>query len=222
MRAVGRLRGDWIAVTADLVLVAETGAAALSGMGLDTRVVGWRRGLGGPRRAEAPALTLLICDLRTPGRLEEARQRGRPGPWLVMTDEGPGPAWGAMLDAGARAVVPSTISLDQLTEMLRAVLRGEESMDEAQRRQLLRSWEAVGAERAGIRRRMETLSPRERRVLAMLYEGTTVRDIAEQLEVSEATVRSQVKAVLRKLAVASQLAAVAAVDELRVQRRAGG
>lgn len=219
---MGRLAGNWIAVTADLVLVAETVAAALSGKGLDTAVVSWGRGHGGPRRAEAPALTLLICDLRTPGRLEEARQRGRPGPWLVMTDESPGPAWGAVLDAGARAVVPSTISLDQLTDVLRAVLRGDEPMSVAQRRELLRSWEEASAERTGIRHRMETLSPRERRVLAMLYEGTTVRDIAVQLEVSEATVRSQVKAVLRKLAVASQLAAVAAVDELRVFERAGG
>ena len=48
-----------------------------------------------------------------------------------------------------------------------------------------------------------------------LYMGETVRLIAARLEVSESTVRSQVKSVLHKLAVPSQIAAVATLDELR-------
>lgn len=87
-------------------------------------------------------------------------------------------------------------------------------MDEVQRQQLIRRWRTAETERTRTRSRVDTLSPRERTVLAMLYEGTTVRTIADRLDVSEATVRSQVKAVLRKLSVASQLAAVAVVDEL--------
>jgi len=56
---------------------------------------------------------------------------------------------------------------------------------------------------------IERLSTREREILALLYDGVTVAEIAERTGVSEQTVRSQVKAVLRKLEVNSQLAAVA-------------
>jgi two-component system nitrate/nitrite response regulator NarL len=48
----------------------------------------------------------------------------------------------------------------------------------------------------------------------MLYAGDPVARIAQLLEVSPATVRSQVKAVLRKLHVNTQLGAVAALDDL--------
>jgi RNA polymerase sigma factor (sigma-70 family) len=204
-----------IAVTADLSLIAETVAAALSSRGLEATVVPWQRtSVAGPIRRAPPDLTLLICDLGAPGRTGEARQRGRGGAWMVMTEERPGPEWGAMLEAGACTVISSTISIDDLVALLRAVLRGESPMSDLERQQLVHHWRTVETERARIRRRVDTLTPRERTVLAMLHEGTTVRTIADRFGVSEATVRSQVKAVLRKLAVASQLAAVAAVDEL--------
>ncbi len=59
-----------------------------------------------------------------------------------------------------------------------------------------------------------TLSDREEEVLQQLHEGVGVRAIAEQSEVAEATVRSQVKSILRKLEVSSQMAAVLAYEEL--------
>jgi DNA-binding NarL/FixJ family response regulator len=49
---------------------------------------------------------------------------------------------------------------------------------------------------------------REREVLAHLMKGRTVREIAVSGVVSEATVRTQVKAILAKLDVTSQIAAV--------------
>jgi DNA-binding NarL/FixJ family response regulator len=59
-----------------------------------------------------------------------------------------------------------------------------------------------------MRRRLELLTPRERQVLGALIEGHNVRDIARSSVVSEATVRTQVKSILGKLEVSSQLAAV--------------
>nr|WP_281374640.1 LuxR C-terminal-related transcriptional regulator [Nocardioides soli] len=52
------------------------------------------------------------------------------------------------------------------------------------------------------------MTPREEAVLGELMQGRTVRDIASSSFVSEATVRTQVKAILSKLEVSSQLAAV--------------
>jgi DNA-binding CsgD family transcriptional regulator len=65
-------------------------------------------------------------------------------------------------------------------------------------------------------RRREELAPfvdltgRERFVFAQVIDGRSANEIASSAFVSEATVRTQIRAVLAKLGVNSQLAAVAA------------
>lgn len=215
----------WVVVSSDQRLIAETIAAGLRSRGLRVEIASWwpqgsaaprpRSGDNGP---SGPAVLLLICDLGQRARLDEAwiRGRARGAPWMVMTESARGPTWGAMLEAGARAVVASTISLSELVEALSVIECGESPTGEAERIGLVNAWRSAQYGQHRLRARMDTLSSREQQVLAMLYEGITVRTIAGLLGVSEATVRSQVKNVLRKLAVASQLAAVAAVEELRV------
>ena len=61
---------------------------------------------------------------------------------------------------------------------------------------------------------IETLTVREREVLAYLMKGQTVREIATECVVAEATVRTQVKSILAKLEVSSQLAAVGMANEI--------
>jgi RNA polymerase sigma factor (sigma-70 family) len=217
-----------VGVASDLSLVAETICAALGSRSLDASLVTWQDpgatdeptvwwtpSTEGGR--SGPDMILLVCDVSTPSRLDQALDRGRrcAVPWVVMAESPRGPAWGAVLEAGARAVVPSTISLSELVEVLDAVLRDEAPMGVVERVGLLHEWWAARDDRERLRERMSTLSPREQEVLSMLYEGTTVRAIADRLGVSEATVRSQVKSVLRKLSVDSQLGAVAAMGELR-------
>ena len=51
-------------------------------------------------------------------------------------------------------------------------------------------------------------------MLAALIEGRTVRAISEVSVVSEATVRTQVKSILNKLEVSSQLAAVGMANQV--------
>lgn len=55
----------------------------------------------------------------------------------------------------------------------------------------------------------EALSEREAHVLSRVMEGLSAADIAKRSFVSEATVRTQIRAILGKLGVRSQLAAVA-------------
>ncbi len=59
------------------------------------------------------------------------------------------------------------------------------------------------------RQRLVGLTPREQEVLRDLMDGRSAEAIARASYVSLATVRSQIRAVLQKLAVNSQLAAVA-------------
>nr|WP_277602133.1 LuxR C-terminal-related transcriptional regulator [Nocardioides sp. KC13] len=73
---------------------------------------------------------------------------------------------------------------------------------------MIRAW--VGQEQDIIetRRRLAQLSRRESQVLEHLMDGLTVGEIAKLRVVSEATVRTQVKSILAKLGVSSQIAAV--------------
>jgi DNA-binding NarL/FixJ family response regulator len=57
------------------------------------------------------------------------------------------------------------------------------------------------------------LSPRHRQVLTLLAAGVQARGIAEQLGISEATVRNHIKVILRRLDCHSQLEAVARAHE---------
>jgi DNA-binding CsgD family transcriptional regulator len=58
------------------------------------------------------------------------------------------------------------------------------------------------------------LTPRQREVLGLLVEGIRPKDIARRLAVSVPTVRNHIHALLRRLEVTSQLAAVAKAREL--------
>lgn len=62
----------------------------------------------------------------------------------------------------------------------------------------------------------ETLSSREMEVLHLIATGATNRDIADQLVISETTVKSHVTSILRKLNVKSRTQAVASARDLRL------
>jgi DNA-binding CsgD family transcriptional regulator len=62
----------------------------------------------------------------------------------------------------------------------------------------------------------ETLSPREMEVLRLIAKGASNRGIAEQLVISEPTVKSHVTSILRKLNVKSRTQAVASARELQI------
>jgi DNA-binding NarL/FixJ family response regulator len=90
-----------------------------------------------------------------------------------------------------------------------------ELLDRHQRQELLA---ALRQQRAADRERLEVferLTPREAKVLAALMDGKSAEQIATETYVSITTVRTHIRSTLSKLAVNSQLAAVA------LARRAG-
>ncbi len=216
-------RHQRVAVTSDQSLVAEAISAALRDRGFGTLVLRWPpalRGGGGDRgRARSTAaenvdVALMVSDLNRPERMRGALQvLGRvSAPWVVLTGSQRSPFWGALLENGAHVVAPASTTLTGVVDLLGAVARGQPAMRETERRELTAEWHSLRAQQEDLAARVASMSPRETQVLEFLHAGTPVREIAEALDVSEATVRSQVKRVLRKLDVRSQLAAVAAFE----------
>lgn len=116
---------------------------------------------------------------------------------------------GRALMGGAAAVIPKERPLDELVETVLAAARGEKVWDEAERADLVARARRAARARADLAAPLAALSTKEASVLRALTRGRSVRGIASDTFVSEATVRSQVRAVLTKLGVSSQLEAVA-------------
>jgi len=116
--------------------------------------------------------------------------------------------WGEAVRLGARKVLAKSRPLNDVLATVRRINQGLQVMAPAEREELLAAWSSERAHLVDLQDRLDRLTIREREVLAHLMKGRTVREIAAVGVVSEATVRTQVKSILAKLEVTSQLAAV--------------
>lgn len=123
----------------------------------------------------------------------------------ASTDRG---RWGACVRQGARKILSKGRPLQETLGTVRRLHQGLPVMTSDELERLLDAWRSERMVTEDMRRRLELLTPREKQVLAALIEGHNVREIARTSVVSEATVRTQVKSILGKLEVSSQLAAV--------------
>jgi DNA-binding NarL/FixJ family response regulator len=115
----------------------------------------------------------------------------------------------AALEAGAAGYVSKTEPFEALLTAATTVAAGEEVLAPEEREELLSELQAHRDERAGVDEAWARLSAREREVLGRLVAGDPVSRIADDAHVAVTTVRAQVRAIHRKLGVASQLEAVA-------------
>lgn len=122
--------------------------------------------------------------------------------------------WGACLYLGAVTVLSKQQPLAEVMATLHRVCRGLPVLARPERERLVRIWQEQRLEQEELRARLARLSTRERDVLAQLALGRTVSEIAASRTVAPSTVRTQVKAILAKLEVSSQLAAVGIVHSL--------
>jgi DNA-binding NarL/FixJ family response regulator len=208
-----------MAVASDRSLIADAVSAALSGTGLVIVRVPWpanvsERGPGWPPGAHHPELGLLLCDLK-PATVDDARWvvANYPTRWLLLTDAPRGPLWGAMLEAGVVGILESSTTMADVLGAIEARRSGVVEADLTDRTELVEAWRRGEAERADAHERLSFLTRREREVLLMIHLGRTVGEIAELNGVAPSTVRSQVRSVLRKLGVNSQLAASALFEK---------
>ena len=117
------------------------------------------------------------------------------------------------LESGAVGVVRKDVAFDVLLDGVLAAARGEEVTTPAERDRVLARARTLRGERSRAWAPFAELSRREAEVLRALARGTAVASLAADSHVSEATVRSQVRAILTKLGVSSQLEAVARAHE---------
>lgn len=204
-----------ILLVEDHDLLAQTLSMALEAEGYRVEVSALRSldGVVAEAAAQRPDVVLLDLDLGGAvgdglGLIEPLTRGG--ARVLVVTGSHEGHRHGMCLEQRAVAVLDKTVSFERLVGAVVKVVEGGDPMDPARRHALLaelRAWRSAGTRRLEP---FERLTPRERQVLGCLLEGTSAEAIARSWVVSEATVRTQIRGVLTKLGVSSQLSAVAA------------
>lgn len=127
---------------------------------------------------------------------------------VVLTGSSDRARWGQCLRLGARKVMVKTSPLNEILATIRLIGEGRPVMPVEEREELVRHWQEERAAVSELQDRLNRLTVREAEVLGQLMDGRQVRQIAETSVVSEATVRTQVKSILSKLEVTSQIGAV--------------
>jgi DNA-binding NarL/FixJ family response regulator len=122
------------------------------------------------------------------------------------------------LRAGAAGFLLKNAEAGELVEAVRTVARGEGVIAPAVTRRLIAEFAnrpVLRADRPDASA-VASLTPREREVLACLGEGLSNGDIAERLDMAEATVKTHVSRLLGKLGLRSRVQAAVLAQELGI------
>ncbi|GAB3354124.1 MULTISPECIES: response regulator [Chromohalobacter] len=165
-----------------------------------------------------PDADLILLDLHMPGAhgfsgLIQLRGQSPEVPVVVISGSEEPPVVRRAIDYGASGFIPKSSSLDVIAEAIRQVLEGEVWLPEEMADVLGESNE----DEARFAEAIASLTPQQFRVLNMLNEGLLNKQIAYELNVSEATIKAHVTAILRKLGVHSRTQAVIAAQKLEVE-----
>ncbi len=128
---------------------------------------------------------------------------------LIMTSSDERAVLGECLEAGAAGIFSKVEPFETLADQVRDAARGDTVISDAARDRLLADLRRRRTTELSTREPFDCLTGRERVILTGMVQGTTAEQIAVDEHVTLATVRSQIRGVLRKLGVNSQLLAVA-------------
>lgn len=128
---------------------------------------------------------------------------------LVLTDENDPTAAIRALEAGAVGYVLEDIDPPDLVRAVRNVAEGKAMLNPRLARQMIHRLTGGNGHAAAQELRSMGLSNREIEVLATLAKGFSNRDIARNLSLAEATIKSHLRSVYRKLGFRNRTQAVA-------------
>jgi DNA-binding NarL/FixJ family response regulator len=149
---------------------------------------------------------IVLMDLRLPDHsgaavTETIREEFPEAKIIVISSFAPDEEIYAAIAAGARAYVLKTIEAEELVEVIRIVAAGRRHIP------------AEVAARLAARIPRSELTDRERRVLQLIVRGRRNREIADELGITEGTVKTHVGNILMKLGVTDRTEAATVAIE---------
>jgi DNA-binding NarL/FixJ family response regulator len=164
--------------------------------------------------ADGESVDLILLDLNMPGMqgfsgLSYLRAAYPQAPVLVVSANEDTQVMRRCLEFGAAGFLPKTQNIEAMREAIATVLSGQPWMPID-----FDHTAPADKETADLVKRLTSLTPQQVRVLMMLSEGLLNKQIAYALDVSEATVKAHVSAILMKLGVDSRTQAVIAASKI--------
>ena len=165
---------------------------------------------------------VVVMDVRMPGRsgveaCRDIRAHREQTRVLILTSFADDEALFSAIMAGASGYVLKQIHGNDLLDAIHRVANGDSLLDPSVTGQVLARirGDAVGANGDGG---IEQLTPQERRIVALVAEGMTNRQIGEHVHLAEKTVKNYVSNILMKL----DLSRRAEVAAFMAKRKRGG
>ena len=158
--------------------------------------------------AEALLLDLHMEDSSGLSVLMDLRQDFPALPIVIVSASEEPRVYAAASQLGAAAFIPKSASLDLMRDALSAVREGDSWFPDNE--------QTVDDDLA----RIASLTPAQRRILSQMREGLLNKQIAYELDISEATVKAHITAIFRKLNVISRTQAVLLATKLDVDQPA--
>ncbi len=146
------------------------------------------------RRAELVRPQIALVDLRLPDGtgidiITQLRTKAPDVSPIVLTSFDDDDALAEALQAGAKAYLLKSVRGAEITEVVRAVAGGRVLLDER----------TVTRRRADHNNPTADLTPSERKVLDLIGDGLSNREIGERLGVAEKTVKNHITSLLAKM-----------------------
>jgi DNA-binding NarL/FixJ family response regulator len=159
---------------------------------------------------------LVLLDLALPGidgfaGLDILRRRYPAMPVAVVSAFDDTPTITRVMNLGASGFIPKAFSGESLLTAVREVLAGNLYRPCGQPGSRLDDAKPLPPAKVGVRPDEIGLTDRQAQVLALMVRGLSNRDIADQLELSEGTVKIHATAVFKALGVTSRTQALVAV-----------
>lgn len=203
------------------------GLIALLGTQPQLRVVGEAADAGeAQRRAAELQPDVILLDNHLPGvrgvdALPGLREAAREARVLMLTVSEDEQDLAAALRGGARGYLLKTEDSDALVASIVRVMRGESPVSPQMTDKLVAAFQALPA--GGVQADesppadsadpIDTLSPREREILAHIARGASNKEIGRTLGIAETTVKIHVQHLLRKLGLSSRVQAAVYASE---------
>jgi len=169
-----------------------------------------------------PDIDLLLLDLGMPGAhgfsgLIQVRAHYPSVPVVVISGREDQDIAQRTLTHGASAFIAKSASVPTIIDALRTILQGGVWSSPDAPPPGARNAN-VNADEAAAARRVASLTPQQFRVLSMLCSGQSNKRIALQLQVSEATVKAHMTAILEKMGAENRTQAVLIAQRLALHQ----
>jgi DNA-binding NarL/FixJ family response regulator len=169
-----------------------------------------------------PSAILILMDLHMPGAhgfsgLIHLSAHHPEIPVVVVSAHESNNIIRRAMDHGASGFLPKSSSMEKISTAINQVLAGDLCFPAG----FDSSSAGSSEEEMGIANILSTLTPQQYRVATMLAQGLLNKQIAYELNVTEATIKAHATEIFRKLGVHSRTQAVLAISQLDVQPPGG-